>query len=136
MATAVRTTVQQLLYGAWYQGANTTMTITGGYVTSTAVGANNPRVSRPVTGLTPGTQYNVTLDVVSGNEAGNMYARISADAELTLGDYAEFIMAQSQLVPLTFTAPSSGEVHIGLVSTCDGGGQFSQIGENFVVEPA
>lgn len=127
MLTVARVAVQQIAYDAWHQGTNTVLSIAAGRARATSVGVNNPRISRHVTGLVAGATYSTAFNVYSGTQTGNIFARASADADLTLADYDEFITATSAPAFLQFIAPAGGAVYIGIVTVCNADGQYAEV---------
>lgn len=116
--------------GAWTAGANTTLSTAGGKARATAVGANNPRISRHVTGLTEGVDYRVQTVTYSGT-ASSVFFRVSATQNLDAGDYVN----QSSIgaIDETFTAPAGGAVYIGIVAVIASDGDYAEINETFTL---
>lgn len=119
--------------GDWTAGTNTTLSIAASRARATAVGINNPRVSREVSGLAVGETYRVQSNVYQGTASGNQFFRVSTTQNLTNGDYVNLTFATGGAVDTTFVAPAGGLVYIGLVAICDTDGQFAETDETFVL---
>ena len=134
LLSSARHTVEQIVYGAWFQGTNTLLSVAGGRARATSVGVSNPRISRHVTGLISGVTYSVTLHLFIGTIPNNMYARISADEELTLDDYGiGYTASNDATAVIQFVAPVSGDVYIGIVAVSSADGQYAEVDDIITV---
>lgn len=122
-----------IVIGDWVAGTNSVLSIAAGRARATAVGVNNPRISKQVTGLTPGNTYRIQSNVYQGTASGNQFFRVSDTQDLTLGDYMNVAFATGGAVDHTFVTPAGGMVYIGIVAICDADGKYSETDENFTL---
>lgn len=113
--------------GDWTAGDATTLSIAGGRARATRAGGN-PRISRQVSGLDEGVSYRVETTGYVGT-AGSVFFRISADANLSSGDYVN--IGGAGAIDQTFTAPAGGTVYVGIVGVASEDGQYVETDEEF-----
>lgn len=121
----------------WVAGTNSSIAISPDNadrlrITATDVASGNPRASKQYDDLDVGATYRVQATGYAGTSTGGTFFRVSADADLTNGDYVN--SGGTGAIDVTFTAPAGGTVYIGLVAVCDTNGQYAEISDALVVE--
>lgn len=119
-----------IVIGPWMAGTSTTLTLGAGRARATENGGN-ARISRRVSGLTPGATYRVQSNGYPGPGVDTSFFRVASDANLTLGDYAQSTGIAT--VDETFQAPVGGVVYIGVVGVTDAAGEYIETDYTFLL---
>lgn len=107
---------------AWEAGPNTTLSTVGDFQRATAIGANNPRIQKHVTGLQAGSTYRVTGTMNQGTMSASVRFRVSTNSGLPDGNLTEQVgSGPGVTIDDTFVAEGTGECYVGIVGVSAGG---------------
>ena len=114
----------------WAAGTNTTLSTTPTRARATENGGN-ARISRRVSNLVPGATYRVQTNGYVDLAVSGAFFRVSADANLTLGDYMN--VGAIGAINDTFVADGSGVAYIGIVGVTDAPGEWVETDLTFTL---
>lgn len=124
-----------VVIGDWVAGPNATYTTDGTRARATQDTGSNPRISKQVTGLTPGVTYRVVTNVYIGT-SNSVFWRVSLTQGLINGDLVnDGPYTVDTPINVTFVAPASGEVYMGPIGVIGTGG-FVETDQNFTLTRA
>lgn len=120
---------------AWVAGTDTVtpVVVTAGNARCERLGANNPRISKQVTGLLVGATYRIDSVYTVGTAALTGYCRVSATANLTAPDYIEMQVTVTGPYSMTFVAPPGGMVYVGVVLGSTANGNYCLTKDTFTI---
>lgn len=120
---------------AWEAGTNTTMSTVGDFQRATAIGANNPRIYKHVTGLVNGATYLVTGTMNQGTMGASVRFRVSTNVNLPDGNLTEQTgSGPGVTINDSFVAEASGECYVGIVGVAAGGSnEFCEVSTDLMM---